>query len=211
MVGVTGHRHCESRVLSPRQRRGLTKHSLFGLVHVFVRSSWRDQQRRDVPHPRERAPGLERGTGNRWNNGLGSRGPLRLRGQPGPGGHLACPLPLEPRRSRWTEQFQEDPTDPRWQQHPPPGLPSSSQGRERPPTNSLAAPELRARPPTHPPGPNRFGLAGRQRKGCGPGPPSRGEEARTTAPRPSRSAKGSGRVAYCPRTCLAGPFPAVAA
>lgn len=85
---------------------------------------------------------------------------------------------------------------------PGPGEPTQEITRGTPTPNSTSAPS---------PGPNLLSLAGHQRKGCVPGTPALGQEAMIPIPHPSRSAKGSGKVAYCPRTCLAGPFSAVAA
>lgn len=88
---------------------------------------------------------------------------------------------------------------------------SSSRGRENPPRTSLGAPPSPNSTASPSPGSNLFSLAGRQRKGCGPGISALGVEAMAPIPRPSPSAKSSRKVAYCPRTCLAGPFSAVAA
>ena len=88
---------------------------------------------------------------------------------------------------------------------------SPPEDRTAHPRTSLGAPPSQNSRTTPSPGPNQFSLAGCQRKVCGPGIPALGVNAMTPIPHSSRSAKGSRKVAYCPRTCLAGPFSAVAA
>lgn len=194
-----------------------------GSVRDSVRSRCRDEQRRDaVPAP-SAPPGGAQGARARNGAEMATAGltdsaaprappaPGTARDSPGQPGLLASPRPPQPQRSRWTRQF-------RGTQRTRGGIDSRHRGWPSRPRGRDCSPE---KPPVAPPSPdstsalspvpNLFRLASRQREGCGRATPASGEGAPTPIPRPRPGGKSSGKVAYAPRTCLGGPFSAVAA
>lgn len=156
--------------------------------------------------PRGSGSSVERGgDSNRWNNGLGPE----PSGQPGGAGTWPSPRPPSPGAAGGPGPSR-GPNGPEVASTPAAGATVLLPGPGEPARDLTAAPlpDLNGRPLTWP---QPVPPAGRQRKGCVPGTPALGQAAVTPIPHPSGSARGSGKVAYCPRTCLAGPFSAVAA
>lgn len=141
-----------------------------------------------APPPPRQPPGTARAA-------EGSRSPRARRSPGAAGGHSSA----------------EDLTEPRGHRLPPPGLAFPPPNRDCSPKKSPVASPSPNSASALSPVPNLFRLASRRRKGCGPATPALGEGATTPIPHPRPGGESSGKVASCPRTCLGGPFSAVAA
>lgn len=185
-------------------------------IHTLGRSSGWDQQRPPRPPPPTSplhlsAAGLERGTGwngNRWVTasapGASASGTARAGGAWHPASSRA-------QRSRWTRRFrgtQRTLAAP----NPAAGLTSLLPRPGEPPRSSPRHPhpDLRAAPspapPVQPGGSPKEGV--RPRPFPPPPPWGKKQRFRSLIPPERKGPRGGG---LCPRTCLAGPFSAVAA
>lgn len=132
-------------------------------------------------------------------------GLLRAQGQPGLGRGPGLPEPFRAPGRQVDTGVPQDPTDTTWHQLPPrrAGLPTPEVGRA--PRNSPAEPPSPNSTSAPSPGPNLFGLASRQRKGCGPGTPALGAGAMTPDSSPPAERKGQPESGLLPTHLSGGP------